>query len=135
MFERITDLLMLYTALIDSCNEMTVLLLESASKGKMDSVDYLSNNRARLINVISMTQGKIETLIDNLQEPEINKDNLEIIKSWSFDVSNWIQITATYDEKILEVIQEAKDQTSQEIASMFKTKMAFKGYNLKNVNR
>jgi hypothetical protein len=85
--------------------------------------------------LIAMEQEKIEGIINNIFSEELTPENINIIKSWALDTQNWINHTASRDEDILEALNESKDGITQEIATVFKSKAAFRGYNLNDVRK
>jgi hypothetical protein len=87
-----------------------------------------------LINNISALQEDIERILNSLPQEDFEQaENLEIIKAWASDTHNWAEIIGELDSDIIKALNHEKEKISSDIGAIFKTKTAFKGYNLNNV--
>ena len=135
MHNELIDLIMRHLSTIDSCNKVSRSVLDAAIKGDIDMVQHESDNRNRIINVISTFQSKIENLIKELPNIDLTSDNIGIINTWNKDINSWIKLTGEFDEKTTKLLNNLKDQTTQEIGTIYKTKENVKGYNLNSVKK
>ena len=124
-----------YCSLIDFANKSTAKIISSIDKEEWKSVEFNILNRDRVITQIE----NVQTLIENgLQElissNSVSIDIKNIIKAWSEDTNSWILSTIKSDESILVSLDQHKSATSLEIVKLFKSKQAFKGYDLSSTS-
>ena len=103
-----------------------------ASLAKLDNLDGVvseTENRERLVNVISIVQEKIENKINQLNAAELKQDDILILKAWFQDLSTWSERMIELDKETVELLGQQKEETIKEIAHIFKNKEMFKGYN------
>lgn len=98
----------------------------------LDNVSHETDNRERIINIVSQLQLKIEAQIDQLQPEDIVEDSLPILKSWFHDLSKFTDAMSTLDAETIEALALQKEETTKEIVTIFKNKEMFKGYNVAN---
>lgn len=135
MHKELIDLIMRHLSTIDGCNKVSHSVLDAAVKGNIDLVQHESDNRDRIINVIGTFQTKIEKVIQDLSNTEATEQNLSIVRSWNEDINSWIKFTGELDNKTTNILNNLKDQTTQEIGTIYKTKENVKGYNLSSVKK
>lgn len=108
-------------------------LYYSCLESDIDRIEFFSKNRGRLVNFVQQQQQEIETIIAEKNKELSNPQSVEILKAWVEDISIKTNEIGHLDEKILDELGKEKDKTTQEIASTFKNKDKFKGYNLNKV--
>ncbi len=135
MIDNLIYRLQAFTSRLDLGSKATQTILKAIQHGDWDTVEYETNNRARILNIISADQSSIEKVINNLIDEEVNAENIALIKSWAFDTQTWIDKTAHQDEIIIEALNNSKDEITRDLAGLFKSKQAFRGYNLNDVTR
>lgn len=108
-------------------------LYYSCLESDIDRIEFFSKNRGRLVNFVQQQQEEIETIIAEKNKELSNPQSVEILKAWVEDISIKTNEIGLLDEKILDELGKEKDKTTQEIASTFKNKDKFKGYNLNKV--
>jgi hypothetical protein len=135
MINSITDMIIKHLELLDESDKLTGLTLVSIKEEDIDEIEATSDNRERLFSIISKVQEIIETKINTLPNDLITSDFVEIVKCWGSDLDQWILRTQEADFNIIELLESFKQSTTKEIASLFKTKERFKGYNLNNVSK
>ncbi len=101
-----------------------------AVSGEVDSVASETDNRERLMTVISQIQAGIESKISSLAPHDLESDTLDILKTWFSDVAIISESIIEIDRDTLELLTVQKEETTKEIATIFKNKEMFKGYNL-----
>ncbi len=94
-----------------------------------------TENRERLFNIIEYIQNKIEKMLNLILQDELSKEYLQGIKNWQKDMTNKVDQIIQLDHQIVCQLENAKDQTSKEIATIYKQKQLFKGYNLGDVHK
>lgn len=135
MIDRLLNNLQTFTDRLDQCNRCTESIYKSVINQDWEAVEFNTNNRERALAIIGVEQENIEKIINNIFSEELTPENINIIKSWAFDTQNWITNTADRDEEILNALNDSKDGVTQEIAALFKSKTAFRGYNLNDVRK
>lgn len=135
MIDRLIQKLQSFTDRLDQCNRSTEEIYNSVVNEDWQGVEFNTSNRERALNVIAVEQEQIEKVINNIISEELTPENINIIKSWAFDTQSWINRTASRDEAILIALNDSKDSITKEIATLFKSKAAFRGYNLSDVRK
>jgi hypothetical protein len=135
MIDRLLLKLQEFTDRLDQCNRCTEAIYSSVINENWQDVEFNTSNRENALQVIAKEQEQIEKLINNIFSEELTPANINIIKSWAFDTQNWINRTAARDEAILIALNGSKDNVTKEIATLFKSKTAFRGYNLSDVRK
>lgn len=120
--QTLAELLELTVKLSGKLEVVSVRIIEKIENEDFESLQSLTENRDRLIKLIN---GLLETLNCFDQLPE-HEQSYRAIQS---AVKNSI----SYDEKIIELLENNKSRLKAQIAQLFKSKEKFKGYNLKNV--
>ncbi len=119
-------------------NHLSMLDLALASSKKiaayarlenLDAVVSETDNRERLVNVIGTIQGTIESQINQLNAALLQPADIDLLKSWFYDLSIWSDRMIEVDRETVEILSQQKEDTTKEIAHLFKNKELFKGYN------
>jgi septal ring factor EnvC (AmiA/AmiB activator) len=100
-----------------------------AAAENLDSVNAETENRERLVNVLGTIQQKIEEQINQLNAALLKVDDIMILKCWFQDLSMWSDKMIALDRETVEILSQQKENTTKEIAHIFKNKEMFKGYN------
>lgn len=125
LFENIQQHLSMLDLALHSSQQIT-------SFAKLENLDAVMNeteNRERLMNVISKLQKGIEDKINQLNAAALTQDDIMILKSWFQDLNVWSDRMLALDLETVEHLSEQKENTTQEIAHLFKNKEVIKGYN------
>lgn len=125
LYENIQEHLGLLDLALASSQKITSL----AQLEDLDGVINETENRERLVNVIGHVQQIIENQINQLNAAELKSDDLMILKTWFQDLSQWSDKMIAHDKETVEFLSLQKDNTTKEIAHLFKNKEMFKGYN------
>lgn len=121
--------------LLESSITSTERLLKAAKARNLDAAEFESQNRERIIGAIEKIQTEIEDEINTLELSSVSKELLEILKSWTQDLSASFEKTLALDKEITELLSTEKDQTIQEIATIYKARKGHQGYNLNNLKK
>jgi hypothetical protein len=124
LFESIQQ----HLSLLDLALNSSANILFLASNQETDLVITETENRERLINVISELQHHIEQKISALNPVELQGDSIMILKSWFADLSIWSDKLIEMDKATVEYLNQQKEDTTKEIANIFKNKESHKGY-------
>ncbi|OUR93031.1 hypothetical protein A9Q84_21240 [Halobacteriovorax marinus] len=130
MINRIYNLLMRHTALLDSTLKITHNMFVATSRGDINLVNFEADNRERLIKVLDKFQGEVDNMLGTLKADEITQEIVEVMKAWQFDINSWINEIDAIDNKSSELLEAQKLETTKEIATIFTSRQQFKGYNL-----
>lgn len=133
--QDIIELVEFHKHLLDDALKVSQNLLEASKEGNAKAADELATNRERLVNVITLTQNKIENLLGNISQANLNMIFIEQLKAWQNHLKMVVGEISNIDQEIVNYLVSAKDEVSKEISDVFKNKEMFKGYNLKNVSR
>ncbi|EQC44857.1 hypothetical protein M899_0105 [Bacteriovorax sp. BSW11_IV] len=135
MNDKLAQLIMRHIDLIDGANRLTNSILNAAKKGDVDTLVNDSDNRDRLISVLDRFQKFVEEEIGNIKSNEVSKELVDILKTWSYEVSAWASKTDEIDQQTLQLLEAQKEETTKEIATIFKSRQQFSGYNLNNLKK
>jgi hypothetical protein len=132
MFNKIMENIQAHLALLDLALQSSTRIKFYAQTEDLDNVANETDNRERIINIVSQVQHKIEKQIDLLTAEDLFDDSLIILKSWFQDLALWSDRMTATDAETIEILAAQKEETTKEIVTIFKTKESFKGYNLSN---
>ena len=110
-------------------------MLAAAIKNEVDTVSNDADNFERLLHIIEKTQKNIEQQIYLLDPKEVRMDQLEILRMWVQEVNLLTEKINRVDEQTLEQLNQLKDQTGAEIASVFANKEKIRGYAFNSVKK
>lgn len=128
LFENIQEHLSMLDLALASSKRITFY----AKAENLDAVVEETENRERLVNIIGKIQKTVEDGINQLNAATLSQDDIMILKSWFQDLSTWSDRMIELDKETVEVLGQQKDNTTKEIAHLFKNKELFKGYNHSN---
>lgn len=131
--EELEEKIIRHLSNIDLVKMASQKLLNSCIEGDIERIDFFSKNRGRLVNFVQNQQNEIEGIIDQYNTDLSTPEAVDILKAWIHDISIKTNDIANLDEDILSELNKEKDKTTQEIATTFKNKDKFKGYNLNKV--
>jgi hypothetical protein len=135
MKDKIIDSIQKHLEYMDAVSMISAKMLEAAESEDESRLLLESNNRERLIKIIEELQNKTEIMIKALPSLLLSHDLIEIVKLWGQDVICWVEDIDQIDQMILQHLEHLKENTTKEIASIFKSKQQFKGYNLNSVRK
>ena len=125
LFENIQE----HLSMLDLALHSSQKIASFARTENLDGVISETENRERLVNVIGKIQQTIENQINQLNAAELKDSDIAILKSWFQDLSTWSDKMIENDKETVEVLAQQKENTTKEIAHIFKNKEMFKGYN------
>ena len=135
MFDRVIEKIMIHVDTLKSGIKASLMILHYAEQRDSDNLEFWTDNRERIISVTAQRQKQVEELLQNLPAEEATEENLQIIRAWFDDTQNWIESITMIDEEVMNVLSSQKEEITKEIASTYKTKQVFSGYNLKSVTK
>lgn len=125
LFEKIQNHLSMLDLALLSSQKITSMARTEDLDGVVDETD----NRERIVNIIGKLQQGIEEQINQLNAAEVTQDDIQILKAWFQDLSIWSDRMIELDKETVEILSQQKENTTKEIAHIFKNKEMFKGYN------
>lgn len=125
LFENIQQ----HLSMLDLALSSSQRIASMARTEDLDGVVSETDNRERLVNIIAKLQHSIEEQINQLNASEVSGDDIIILKSWFQDLSIWSEKMIELDKETVEILSQQKENTTKEIAHIFKNKEMFKGYN------
>jgi hypothetical protein len=125
LFENIQQHLSMLDLAVLSSKKITT----SARLNDLDAVISETENRERIVNIVTVIQRKVEEQINIIETTDFNQDSLMILKSWFQDLSILSEKMLNYDKETVDLLAQQKDETGKEISMIFKNKEIFKGYN------
>jgi hypothetical protein len=124
LFENIQE----HLSLLDMALASSEKIVKYAAKENLDEVISETENRERLVNIVAKVQKSIEDQINQLNAALLKTDDIMILKSWFHDLSTWSEKMIICDRQTVELLGQQKDETTKEIAALFKNKEMLKGY-------
>jgi hypothetical protein len=124
-----------HLCLLEASITSTKRLLSAARERNLDAAEYESQNRERIIGAVEKIQTEIEDEINTLELSSVSKELLDILKSWTQELSSCFDKTLTLDKEITNLLSTEKDITTQEIATIYKSIKGHQGYNLNNLKK
>lgn len=100
-----------------------------AKNENVEGVVRETENRERIVNIVAQIQRKVEDKINLLEQSDISKEGVNILKAWFHDLSILTERMLVCDRETVEFLSQQKEETTKEIAMIFKNKQIFKGYN------
>ena len=128
-------LMMIHTDFMDKIFGSTMRLNMATMQNDIESIDFESNNRERLINIIEQIQFTIEERLNRFSCQESIEEVTPILKAWANDMGLWLEKVNAVDDLTTEGLEALKDETSKEIAVIYRAKEHFKGYNLNTMKK
>ena len=132
---KVNTQIMQHLDLLEALTRSTKLLLEVTTRSDIQLIEQVTNNRDRLINVIKSIQIAIENEIQSFTPGSIKPDQISILKSWSSEVNKIISMNDEIDQECLDKLEAQKEETTKEIATVYKTRQSFQGYDLSSVKK
>ena len=132
MFNVIMIHIQTHLSLLELALQSSIRIKAFAEKEDLDNVAIETDNRERVVNIVSQIQQKIELQIDQLTPTDLVEDSLPILKAWFQDLASISDKMMSVDAETIEVLAIQKEETTKEIVTIFKNKEMFKGYNLSN---
>lgn len=118
-----------HLAMLDLALTSSKKITAFASLENLDAVVSETENRERLMNIVANIQSSVEKQINQLNAALLQPDDIMLLKTWFHDLSVWSEKMIEVDRETVEILGQQKDNTTKEIAHLFKNKELFKGYN------
>lgn len=129
MIETLFDNIQEHLSMLDLAVLSSEKIRDFAKNENLEGVVSETENRERLVNIVAKIQRDVENQINLLDAGDISADGILILKAWFQDLNTWSERMLTCDRETVEYLGQQKDNTSKEIALIFKNKEIFKGYN------
>lgn len=129
MIEKLFDNIQEHLSMLDLAVLSSEKIRNFAKNEDLEGVVSETENRERLVNVVAKIQRDVENQINLLDAGDISADGILILKAWFQDLNTWSERMLTCDRETVEYLGQQKDNTTKEIALIFKNKEIFKGYN------
>jgi len=129
MIEKLFDNIQEHLSMLDLAVLSSEKIRNCAKNEDLEGVVSETENRERLVNVVAKIQRDVENQINLLDAGDISADGILILKAWFQDLNTWSERMLTCDRETVEYLGQQKDNTTKEIALIFKNKEIFKGYN------
>ena len=135
MFEKSFLNIIRHLMLMEQVLHESVNMLKAAKQKNIDQVIFASNNRDRLVNIVTSIQQQIEQAL-YLSSPEyISQETLEIINCWGHDYEMIKSQVDELNDQMTKILEQEKEETTKEIATLFKNQEMIKGYNLQSTKK
>lgn len=129
MIETLFDNIQEHLSMLDLAVLSSEKIRDFAKAENLEGVVSETENRERLVNIVAKIQRDVENQINLLNAGDISSDGILILKAWFQDLNTWSERMFACDRETVEYLSQQKDNTSKEIALIFKNKEIFKGYN------
>ncbi len=124
-----------HLSFLESALVVSSRMYNTSKTGNIDAVTNEADNFERLLGVIEQIQKDIEQRIYLLDPKEVRMDQLEVLRLWVQEVNILTEKINQFDELTLECLNQVKDQTGAEIASVFANKEKIRGYGFNSVKK
>lgn len=128
LFEDIQE----HLTMLDLAVNCSQKIRNFAKNEDVEGVVSETENRERIVNIVAQIQRKVEEKINLLEQSDISKEGVNILKAWFHDLSILTERMLVCDRETVEFLSQQKEETTKEIAMIFKNKQIFKGYNHEN---
>jgi hypothetical protein len=125
LFENIQNHLSMLDLAVNSSEKIKIY----AGNEDLERVVAETENRERLINIVTKLQRSVEDQINILNPEDVSQDDIMLLKAWFQDLSVCSEKMIALDKETVELLGQQKSETTKEIALIFKNKEMFKGYN------
>jgi len=129
MIQDLFESIQQHLCMLDLALHSSQKIVSFAKLENLDAVISETDNRERLVSVIGKIQRSIEDQINQLNAAALSQDDIMILKTWFQDLSIWSEKMIAHDRETVEILSSQKENTTQEIAHLFKNKESIKGYN------
>lgn len=129
MVNSIFEAIQAHLSMLEMALHSSQKIKSYAALSDVDQVVNETENRERLVSIIGALQSTIESKISALTQEDLKDDTLPILKSWFNDLAIWSEKMIETDRETVELLNQEKEETTKEIATIFKNKEMFKGYN------
>ena len=120
MIETLFDNIQEHLTMLDLAVGSSEKIRNFAKNENVDGVVSETENRERIVNIVALIQRKVEEQINILNPSDINQDGLLILKAWFHDLSILTERMLVCDRETVEYLGQQKDDTTKEIALIFK---------------
>lgn len=134
MFEKVSYLIMRHLEFLNLLCNVSFKTLQLAIDRDVDKVSLESANKDKLINILIGFHDQINQLIKSYNQAGEKDLNLEsIFQSWAKESEEKIELVKKIDIKILELLNQEKIETKNEITSICTNRSKLKGYKIDSV--
>ena len=131
--DTLIALIMVHTDFMDRILVSTRRLLLATNQGDMDSIDFESDNRERMINIIEQVQFTIEERLNTFFTKESIEEVTPILNAWANDLGLWYEKIGLIDDETTQGLELMKEETAKEIGAVYRNRENFRGYNLNSL--
>ncbi len=129
MIEKLFENVQEHLSMLDLALHCSESINAYARNEDLDRVISETENRDRIVNIVATLQKQVEDQINRLSAGDIDQEGILILKTWFHDLSIWSERMIAIDRETVELLGQQKENTTKEIALIFKNKEMFKGYN------
>jgi hypothetical protein len=135
MSNTLFSAIMKHVDLMDALTKESKLLISACQDKDIDKVEFITENRQRMTALLDEYQLKVEKITREMPAEQLSTDAIAILKTWFNDLNQWVERYLELDGQILSILEQFKNETSQEIGAVYKSKNSHKAYNLSNVKK
>ena len=128
MNDKLIESIQLHLSLLDLAVSCSQNIRDFAAAENLDAVVSETDNRERIVNIVSQVQSGIEGHVNLLSPEDLTNEGINILKSWFNDLNICSEKMLSFDRETVEFLAQQKEDTTKEIAHIFKNKEMFKGY-------
>ncbi|MDO9183026.1 MAG: hypothetical protein Q7U04_11490 [Bacteriovorax sp.] len=129
MIETLFENIQNHLSMLDLAVHSSEQIRNFAKNDNLEAVVSETENRERIINIVTQIQRKVEEQINLLETASLSNNDILILKAWFQDLSIMSERMLVCDREAVEFLGQQKENTTKEIALIFKNKEIFKGYN------
>ncbi|MDD4975211.1 MAG: hypothetical protein PHY93_12710 [Bacteriovorax sp.] len=129
MIETLFENIQRHLSMLDLAVNSSEKIRNFARSTNLEGVVEETENRERIVNIVTQIQRRVEEQINLLNPSEISNDDILILKAWFQDLSVLSERMLTCDRETVELLGQQKEDTTKEISLIYKNKEIFKSYN------
>ncbi len=130
---KVFDYIEQYNEMLEKLLFISKDLVYLSQKQDIAGIELQSQNRDRLVNIMSKLQFKLEQFLLASGET-LSPETIQTLAAWDKDVRLVIADIQELDQQCVFHLTNSKEQIGQEISLVHKNKNSIQGYNLNKIN-
>jgi len=135
--QSLLNLISFHKRLLNSATNISEKISQISKENilKIDLISNLTEERERIVGIITTVQNEIEQEISKLPIEVVTDDLIKTFREWNENMNDKIKMINNFDQVIISNLEEKKRVTADDISNTFQNKEKFKGYNLQCVKK
>lgn len=129
MIETLFENIQKHLCMLELAVQSSEIIKNFAKNENLDGVVDETENRERIVNIVTQIQRKVEEQVNLIHASDITSEGVLVLKAWFYDLNLFSEKMLQCDRETVEFLGQQKENTTKEIALIFKNKEIFKSYN------